>query len=173
MGIGYRIKEAREKLGMTQMELGKKVGVTGSAITNYEKETSHPKEQVIYNLMKVLNVDANYLFQDCMEISQNNSITMEEFECIKKYRMLDESGKKYINITIDKELERCASRRLIDGQLNINLEQNSIEILKDGRLTYYQDLCPNSNSLNAAHALNNSSEEEQNHDDKIMNDENF
>ena len=43
MGIGYRIKEARERLGLTQTELGQKVGVTGSAITNYEKETSHPK----------------------------------------------------------------------------------------------------------------------------------
>ena len=41
MGIGYRIKEARERLGLTQTELGQKVGVTGSAITNYEKDTSH------------------------------------------------------------------------------------------------------------------------------------
>ncbi len=43
MGIGYRIKEARENLGFTQTELGKLIGVTGSAITNYENETSHPK----------------------------------------------------------------------------------------------------------------------------------
>lgn len=40
----YRIKEARENIGIIQTELGKMVGVTGSAITNYENETSHPKE---------------------------------------------------------------------------------------------------------------------------------
>ena len=51
MGIGKRLKEAREKSGLTQEELARKIGVTGSAITNYEKETSHPKEPVMYALM--------------------------------------------------------------------------------------------------------------------------
>ena len=67
MGIGRRIKEARENAGLTQEELGKLVGVTGSAITNYEKETSHPKESVMYSLIEALGVDANYLFQDCVK----------------------------------------------------------------------------------------------------------
>jgi len=65
MGIGKRIKEARESLGLTQKELGNIVGVTGSSITNYENETSHPKEPVLYALLNALNVDANFLFQDC------------------------------------------------------------------------------------------------------------
>ena len=36
MGFGSRLREAREKANYTQKELGKLVGVTGSAITNYE-----------------------------------------------------------------------------------------------------------------------------------------
>lgn len=68
MGIGKRLKEARESLGLTQEELGKRVGVTGSAITNYEKETSHPKEPVMYALMDALHIEPNYLFQDCVKI---------------------------------------------------------------------------------------------------------
>lgn len=68
MGIGKRLKEAREKAGFTQEELGKKVGVTGSAITNYEKETSHPKESVMYALINELKVDPNFLFQDCVHL---------------------------------------------------------------------------------------------------------
>ena len=59
MGIGKRIKEARERAGLTQEELGALVGVTGSAITNYEKGTSHPKEPVLYALINALHVDAN------------------------------------------------------------------------------------------------------------------
>jgi transcriptional regulator with XRE-family HTH domain len=64
LGIGKRIKEAREELGLTQKELAEIVGVTASAIKNYETEISHPKEHILYNLIKALHVDANYLFQD-------------------------------------------------------------------------------------------------------------
>lgn len=67
MGIGKRLKEARELRGLTQEELGRLVGVTGSAITNYEKEVSHPKEPVMYALFKALNVEPNFLFQDCVD----------------------------------------------------------------------------------------------------------
>ena len=43
MGIGRRIREARELAGLTQKELARKIGVTSSAIANYENDTSHPK----------------------------------------------------------------------------------------------------------------------------------
>lgn len=89
MGIGYRIKEARENQGLTQTELGKIVGVTGSAITNYENETSHPKEPVMYKLIEALKVDANYLFQDCVKLPKEvNDVTLAEYEYIKKYRFI-------------------------------------------------------------------------------------
>lgn len=107
MGIGYRIKEARERLGLTQTELGQKVGVTGSAITNYEKETSHPKEQIIYKLMESLGVDANYLFQDCVNIPKElNNVTLAEFEYIQKYRDLDPHGREIVDYILLKEWER-------------------------------------------------------------------
>lgn len=110
MGIGYRIKEARENLGLTQTELGKMLGVTGSAITNYEKETSHPKEQIIYRLMETLNVDANYLFQDVVNIKKKeNDITLAEYEHIKKYRILDTHGQDMVDTVLDKEFSRCIS----------------------------------------------------------------
>ena len=64
MGIGNRIREAREKRGLTQKELANQLGITASAVTNYENDTSHPKEPVLYAIMQVLQVDANFLFQD-------------------------------------------------------------------------------------------------------------
>ncbi len=110
MGIGYRIKEARERMGLTQTELGALIGVTGSAITNYEKETSHPKEQIIYKLMETLNVDANYLFQDAVKIkTQQNDVTLAEYDHIKKYRALDEHGKKMVDFVLAEESDRCSS----------------------------------------------------------------
>lgn len=107
MGIGYRIKEARERLGLTQAELGTLVGVTGSAITNYEKETSHPKETVIYKLLEYLEVDANYLFQDVMKVpKKENDITIAEYEHLKKYRSLDAFGRETVDYILDRELSR-------------------------------------------------------------------
>lgn len=107
MGIGYRIKEARENLGLTQTELGNIVGVTGSAITNYEKETSHPKEQIIYKLMEVLNVDANYLFQDAVKLPEKkNDVTLSEYNMIKRYRALDQHGQDTVSYILNREAER-------------------------------------------------------------------
>lgn len=107
MGIGHRIKEARERLYLTQTELGALVGVTGSAITNYEKGTSHPKEPIIYKLMETLNVDANYLFQDMMKnTKQENDLTIHEMEHIKKYRLLDPYGQETVNMILDREVKR-------------------------------------------------------------------
>lgn len=110
MGIGKRIKEARERLGLTQNELGELVGVTGSAITNYEKETSHPKEPVMYKLIEVLKVDANFLFQDVVRIPKKvNDVTFSEYNLIKKYRALDGHGKEVVDVVLDKETERMQS----------------------------------------------------------------
>lgn len=147
MGIGYRIKEARERKGLTQTELGALIGVTGSAITNYEKETSHPKEQIIYRLMETLNVDANYLFQDAVKIkSLQNDVTLAEYDYIKKYRGLDSHGKEMVDFTLSKEWER------------------SVRFSK----------VPNDHMmLNAAHAIEGASAEDQQHDNDIVDDENF
>lgn len=107
MGIGYRIKEARENLGLTQTELGKIVGVTGSAITNYENETSHPKEPIMYKLIEALRVDANYLFQDCVKLPKEaNDVTLAEYERIKKYRFISThspDGASVVDTVLDRE----------------------------------------------------------------------
>lgn len=110
MGIGKRIKEARENKGMTQAELGKKVGTTGSSITNYEKETSHPKEEILYRLIEALSVDANFLFQDVVHIpSEQNNVTLSEYKHLEKYRKLDAHGKEMVDFTLEKEYERSIS----------------------------------------------------------------
>lgn len=108
MGIGKRIKEARNALNMTQEELAKLLGVTKGAVANYENETSHPKEPVMYKMFEALQVDANYLFQDVVKIPKKvNDVTFSEFERIKKYRNLDKYGQELVDLILDKELNRC------------------------------------------------------------------
>lgn len=111
MGIGKRIKEARERAGLTQEELGSLVGVTGSAITNYEKGTSHPKEPVLYALISALHVDANYLFQDCVKTLQSSSeISPKERKLLSDFSALDKWGQKQVLSVVSNELARCAEQ---------------------------------------------------------------
>ena len=64
MSIGIRIKQAREKRGLSRKELATLVGVTVSAIGNYETDISFPKAPVLCAMFSALRVDANFLFQD-------------------------------------------------------------------------------------------------------------
>ena len=110
MGIGKRIKELRNENNLTQEELAKKIGVTKSAIANYENETSHPKESVLYKLFEVFECDANSLFKDTFDDSFSNDALFEktDIELITKYRKLDNMGKILVDFVIDTELKRIA-----------------------------------------------------------------
>ncbi len=108
MGIGKRIKDAREAKNFTQGHLATLIGVTPSAIANYESDTSHPKETILYDLMKFLEVDANYLFQDFIEI-KGDSFSIDEVEQIKKFRVLDDYGKTAVSRTLEHEYKRVLS----------------------------------------------------------------
>lgn len=100
MGIGKRIKEARENKGYTQAELAKLLNVTPSAITNYENNTSHPKEKILYDIIKKLDVDANFLFQDEVKI-KSNALAKQDTDMLRKYNNLDKFDKEVVNSVID------------------------------------------------------------------------
>lgn len=95
MSFATRLKEAREKLGINQSELAKKVGVGNTAICNYEKGTSFPNVDFLYKLFEALDVEPNYLFQDDIPI-QKMSLTSEEREIMVNYRDLNERGQKML-----------------------------------------------------------------------------
>ena len=103
MGIGRRIKEARIAKGLTQEDLAKAIGITKGAIANYENETSHPKEPVMYALIDTLDVDANFLFQDCVKTKKAPSMSDEAMKIAKDYDSLDSRGKDLVQTVISKE----------------------------------------------------------------------
>lgn len=100
MGIGRRIRLIREQRGMTQEELAERIGVTPSAVGNYEREVSHPREEVLYRLFGALCTEPNELFSDCFCINSDDSAHLE------KYRSLDEKGKQAVDKCTERELLR-------------------------------------------------------------------
>ena len=77
MSIGSRLKLRREELGLTQTELAKLVGVSKGSIGNYESEISSPNENILIKLFSALDCDANYLYHDDINKS-NDSISNTE-----------------------------------------------------------------------------------------------
>ena len=73
MSIGTRIKMRREELGMTQPELACLIGVSKGSIGNYESGISRPNEDILIKLFSALDCDANYLYFDDINKSEDIS----------------------------------------------------------------------------------------------------
>ena len=97
MSMGTRIKEARQAANVSQEQLAKIIGVSKGAIGNYEADISHPKEEILIALMTTLNVDANYMYQDYIEIKKTPTDTIGESDpqmqkLIDNYKVLNSLG---------------------------------------------------------------------------------
>jgi len=60
--IGRRIRYFRDNRGMTQKELGEKVGVKHNTISLYESGTNSPGEKTMFAIAKALGVNINDLY---------------------------------------------------------------------------------------------------------------
>lgn len=110
MSFGSRLKEQRERMGMTQVQLAKLLGVSKGAVGNYEIGLSSPKADILYQVFDILKCDANYLFQDEMENLHQSGATPSEMEnLIKKYRTLDRYGQDTVSAVLECEVRRCAA----------------------------------------------------------------
>lgn len=63
MSIGQRIKAAREHAGITQVELGEKIGVSGVAIMRYEKGTREPRLEQLQRIAFALETTVSELVE--------------------------------------------------------------------------------------------------------------
>lgn len=107
MSVGSRIKELREHKDISRNSLAKLVGVTPGAISNYENGVSSPKEAILFKLMEVLNCDANYLYQDDMEIKPSIfTTTLEEQVFLSKYRKLTPKSKGAVDTLLEYEYDQ-------------------------------------------------------------------
>lgn len=61
LGIGRRIKEVREKRGLTQQMLGDRINKSKSAVSSYETGSQAPPIEVLISIASVLNVSLDYL----------------------------------------------------------------------------------------------------------------
>lgn len=82
--IGKRVKEAREKIGMTQADLAENVGVSVTYISSIERGLSFPRGEVFVGILNALNVSADFVFCDVVTASlkQKSCLLYDMIQCL-------------------------------------------------------------------------------------------
>ena len=62
--IGQRIKELRIEKGLSQMQVGKLIGVSQKAVDYWERSVNEPKASYIIALVKVFGVSFDEFFEN-------------------------------------------------------------------------------------------------------------
>ena len=78
LALGKRIKEARNKLKLTQDALAEKANISNVYLGEIERGTKIPSVPVLVDLAQALNVSADYLLLDSLNSANiiiNNEIT--------------------------------------------------------------------------------------------------
>ena len=88
MGLGKTILEFRKKKGLTQEELGTRLGVTNQAVSKWENETSLPDVMLLPELADALGVTLNALYG--IEEEKIEKVRADDFpraarEALRKY----------------------------------------------------------------------------------------
>lgn len=97
MDIGARLKNARKNKGITQTQLGKKLGVSQAMIGQYENGSRTPKIETVQKIADALNITMLDLIPELMKIQtsilnekKDLDIFFNEFDNITK-NMSDEN----------------------------------------------------------------------------------
>lgn len=77
MELGARIRELRNKRGLTQSQLGDMINVTKASISGYENGTRNPDKETLIKLADIFHVSTDYLLGRT-EIKQAHVLTGKE-----------------------------------------------------------------------------------------------
>ena len=63
MSFGERIKYRRGELKLSRADLAERLGVSSSAVSNYENGVSFPKAEIAFGLCDILDITPRELFE--------------------------------------------------------------------------------------------------------------
>lgn len=92
-GVAARIREARRALGLTQDELARRVGVSRSAIAQWETDRTGQVRANLARVAAVLGVSIGYLVAGESETGLISVETPDERALLSLYRQIREPGR--------------------------------------------------------------------------------
>lgn len=78
MEIGIKIKNARNKAGLTQEQAAEKLGVSRQTISNWENEKSYPDIISVIKMSDIYSVSLDHLLKEEITVEQNYMEYLEE-----------------------------------------------------------------------------------------------
>lgn len=156
--IGDTLKKLREENGLTRKEAADKlknlgIDISDKTLYGYESGRNSANADMFLSLCKIYK--CNNIMETFSETVGDILFTNNEWKMVEKYRDLDPHGKKMVDFTLNEEWERSTAEvRAVEKVVPMALQEAS---------TY----------INAAQALDGATEEEKQHDEDIMDDENF
>ena len=120
MKIGEKIKIARKRAGMTQEQLGQKIGVTGVAVMRYERGERQPKVETLLSIAHHLNVpitdfinfdeSAAMMALDRSYVAVPNDMLDDVFSVVETFQVTKKAARKRI-VEYAKEIEQIPKYR--------------------------------------------------------------
>lgn len=99
MSFGDQLKKRREELGLSRSELADRLGVSRSAVGNYETGVSAPRRRCCC-AVRCPSCGANYLYRDAYR-GGGEGVSDEERSLLEKYRRLGLSGRQTLHTVAD------------------------------------------------------------------------
>lgn len=100
MSFGGQLKKRREELGLSRGALAERLGISVSAVSNYENGVSFPKEDVVLRMFDGLETDPNTLFQDSFR-TRDRVLSPGERQLLKQYRGLSPRGRESVRAVVE------------------------------------------------------------------------
>lgn len=125
--ITKNIVKYREKAGISQKELAKRLNVLPSRISNWEQGSNCPTTEILFELCKVLGITINDIYGIYPDTEM--ILSYDEQEYIKKYRFISEhsfEGTQTVDAVLDKEYS-IAHQLKKQKEYIIELENLSLE----------------------------------------------
>ncbi len=84
--FGKRIKELRQRAGLTQQQLAERILVSKAAISNYELYERNPSPEILIRLARVFHVSTDYLLgvEEKIQVLDVSDLTDEDVEVLEQ-----------------------------------------------------------------------------------------
>ena len=94
LSVGKRIKQYREKAGISQEKLAEILDISVCAVSNLERGINYPTMENFIKLANALGISSDFLLQDVLEVSESPkaSVLSEKLKGVsanKRQQILD------------------------------------------------------------------------------------
>lgn len=175
MLIGDRIKIARIDRGLTQQQLGALCGMADSAIRRYENNRANPKIETLQKIADALNIPLTEFYSSTFDGKRYLEVpyTKNENERALQLELIKKDHKKNFDkitqpVNTKDEIELLGNYEKLNDMGKKEAHKRVQELTEIPRY-----IKPDTLEINAAHAISNATEEDQQHDDDVMDDEDF